>query len=274
MVARSTLLRVAFSDRGWTSAHSFAAGIFSLSRLRFAFTSHIRRAASDNCRPLGVWSDPAEAILLLSYARFGTFIGVNFDYYINPVHREIAHKYGMLNLQRFPYGIVDYFGLRLPAIQLQPPFFKAERHFGNYPPSYSLPFSETYLSVTWASSWLVLGAILGIICLFSRIRTGFFKRVAAAALATQCMFILCYYALAQRYSVDLYPFLILCFVVLLSDGGKMLARARYPLIGLVLISATINSLATDSWLAADRNLPVETQHFWNALAGKGEALIR
>jgi hypothetical protein len=212
--------------------------------------------------------------LLLSYARFGTFSGINFDYYINPVHREISHKYGMLNLQRFPYGVADYFGPRLPAIQSQPPFFKAERHFGNYPPFYSLPFSETYLSVTWASSWLVLGALLGIICLFSRIRTGLFKRAAAVALATQCIFILCYYTLAQRYSVELYPFLIFCFVVLLSDGGKMLARARYALIGLVLISATINSLATDSWLAADRNLPVETQHFWNALAGKKAALIK
>ncbi|MBV9619224.1 MAG: hypothetical protein JO201_08425, partial [Verrucomicrobia bacterium] len=35
---------------------------------------------------------------LVSYARFGTFTGVRFDYYINSVHREVAHKYGMFNL--------------------------------------------------------------------------------------------------------------------------------------------------------------------------------
>src|SRR6266511_5203603 len=27
----------------------------------------------------------------LSYARFGSFVGVNYDYYINPVHSEFAH---------------------------------------------------------------------------------------------------------------------------------------------------------------------------------------
>src|SRR6184192_2326305 len=33
--------------------------------------------------------------LWLSYARFGTLTGVNFDYYINPVHSEFAHKFGV-----------------------------------------------------------------------------------------------------------------------------------------------------------------------------------
>src|SRR5438445_3997354 len=75
--------------------------------------------------------------LFLSYARFGTFIGVNFDHYINPVHREIAHKYGIFNLQRFPYGVADYFCFWLPPIQSVPPFFNARRHLGHYPPSYS-----------------------------------------------------------------------------------------------------------------------------------------
>ena len=209
---------------------------------------------------------------LVSYARFGTFSGIRFDYYINPVHREVAHDYGMFNLRRFPYGLSDYFGVQFPATQSQPPFLKADRRFGNYFPSYSLPFSETYLPITWASSWLVAGAILGIVCLFRKI--DLFKRIVAGALVTQCLFILCYYTLAQRYSAELYPFLIFCFAVLLSAGGILLVRARYALIVLVLISAAINSLATDSWLASDRNLPQETQHFWNALAGKSAPPIR
>ena len=212
--------------------------------------------------------------LWLSYARFGTFSGINFDYYINSIHREVAHKYGMFNLTRFPYGVADYFGFRLPAIQSQPPFLKADRHWGNYPPSYSLPDSETYLSITWASSWLVVGAILGIIRLFGRTKDILFKRVTAAALAIQSLFILCYYTLAQRYSVELYPFLIFCFAIFLSDGGKLLIRARYLLIVLVLISVALNFLATDSWLANDRNLTAETQQFWNALVGKTAATIK
>jgi hypothetical protein len=205
--------------------------------------------------------------LFLSYARFGSFSGISFDHYINPVHREVAHKYGMFNLQRFPYGIADYFGFRLPTIQPQPPFFKADRHFGNYPPSYSLPFSETYLSVTWASSWLVAGAIFGVFSLLRKTGVDLFERGAAAMLATQSMFILCYYTLAQRYSTELYPFLIFCFVVYLSAGGKLLVRTRYLLIALLLVSVIINSLATDSWLAGDLNLPAETRRFWNGIVG-------
>src|SRR5438876_531165 len=34
--------------------------------------------------------------LLLNHAKFGTLTGVSYDYYINPVHREFAHKYGIL----------------------------------------------------------------------------------------------------------------------------------------------------------------------------------
>lgn len=211
---------------------------------------------------------------LVSYARFGTFSGVNFDYYINPVHKEVAHKYGVFNLRRLPYSFSDYFGVQFPATQSQPPFLKADRRFGNYPPSYSLPFSETYLPTTWASSWLVAGAIAGIFCLLRKSSGDLLKRLVAAALATQCLFILCYYTLAQRYSTEFYPFLIFCFAFFLSVGGTLLIRTRYVLMTLILISAVINTLATDSWLAGDRNLTAETQRFWNAVAGHGPPQIK
>jgi len=38
----------------------------------------------------------------LSYARFGSLTGVNFDYYINPVHSEFAHKFGVFSPRRIP----------------------------------------------------------------------------------------------------------------------------------------------------------------------------
>src|SRR5205823_4383410 len=40
----------------------------------------------------------------LSYARFGTFTGVNYDYYVNPVHSEFAHKYGTFSSRRILYS--------------------------------------------------------------------------------------------------------------------------------------------------------------------------
>src|SRR5262249_55064769 len=60
----------------------------------------------------------------LSYARFGSLSGVNFDYYINPVHREIAHEYGVRCPQPVAGGVADYFSLRLPTLQREAPFLR------------------------------------------------------------------------------------------------------------------------------------------------------
>jgi len=210
--------------------------------------------------------------ILLSYARFGTLIGVSFDHYINPVHREFAHHYGIFSLRRVPYGFADYFGLRFPSFEAQPPFLRADRHFYPHPSLYSLPFSETYLPITWSSSWLLFGAIMGMICLFRKNYSGLVERGITAALVAQCICVLSFYALAQRYSVDLYPFLIFCTLVFLRSGGTVLARTRYFLVGLVAVSIVINSLTTASWLInADPNVRPETRAAWNKILGRKPA---
>jgi hypothetical protein len=204
--------------------------------------------------------------LLFSYVKFGTFSGVNLDHYINPVHREFARAHGMLNLNRIPFGMADYFGWRLPAAQATPPFLIADRHPILHGSSYySLPFSETYLPVTWCSSWLVLGALFGVVHLFQKKRSDMFERATALGLILQFVCILSYFALAQRYSADLYPFLIFCFVIFLRAGPRPWQRTA--VIGLVLLSVIVNTFATASWLARDGNLPAETRTFWNTVGG-------
>jgi hypothetical protein len=207
--------------------------------------------------------------LFLSYARFGSFVGISFDYYINPVHREFAHKYGMFSLRRVPYGLIDYFGLRLPSVQPHAPFLKADRHFFGHPQLYSLPFSETYLPVPLAASWLLTGAIFGVICLFRKRCSDSFEPGTAVAFGLQALGILSYYALSQRYSVELYPFLIFSLLVFLRCGGHFLVRSYHVIIGLVIVSITINSLATVSWLVdADQNVRPETHAIWNRFLGR------
>jgi hypothetical protein len=205
----------------------------------------------------------------LSYAKFGSLSGVNYDYYINPVHREFAHKHGTFDLRRVPQSLADYFSPRPPAIEHRPPFVKGDRHPYSYPSLYSLPFSETFLPVTWSSSWLLFGACIGIVYLFRRNRSDMFDRVAAAALFAQFICILSFFALAQRYATDLYPFLIFCLVVFLSSGSLALVRTRHVIFGLVTLSVVVNSLATVSWLIdADRNVPAETKAAWELLLGR------
>jgi hypothetical protein len=205
----------------------------------------------------------------LSYARFGSFVGVNYDYYINPVHSEFAHKYGVFSPHRIPYSFADYFNLRFPSIERQPPFLVADRHSYNYPSLFSNPFSEVYLSLLWSSGWLIFAAAMGITYLVRRKRADLFERGAAGALLAQFLCILSYFTLAQRYATDLYPFLIFCLFVFLASGAAALLRSRHIIIGLVALSVIMNPPATISWLLdADQNVPAETRAAWEKLLGR------
>jgi hypothetical protein len=205
----------------------------------------------------------------LSYAKFGSLTGVNFDYYINPVHSEFAHKFGVFSPRRIPYSFADYFSLRFPALQRDPPFVGADRHLYDYPSLYSNDFSEVFLPVPWCSGWLVFGTIMGITCLFRRDGADAFERGAALALFAQFLCILSYFLLAERYAADLYPFLIFCLIIFLRSGGVALVRSRYVIIGLIALSVMVNSLTTVSWLTdADQNVPPETRAAWEKLLGR------
>jgi hypothetical protein len=207
--------------------------------------------------------------LWLSYARFGSLIGVNYDYYINPTHSEFAHKFGIFSLRRIPYSFADYFSVRLPSLRLESPFFVADRHPYDYPSLFSNNFSEVYISLVWCSPWLIFGSIMGIVYLVRKSGAHTFERSIAIALFAQFVCIMSYYALAQRYSADLYPFLIFCLVIFLMSGGVALHRSRYVLIGLIALSVVVNSLATVSWLIdADQNVPRETRAAWEKFLGR------
>jgi hypothetical protein len=205
----------------------------------------------------------------LSYARFGSPFGVNFDYYINPVHAEFAHKFGVFSLLRIPYSFADYFGVRFPTLQREAPFLGAGRHSFGYPSLYSNDFSEVYLPLPWCSGWLVFGAIMGIIYLFRRSCADAFERGAAVALFGQCLCILSYFLLAQRYAADFYPFLIFCLIVFLRSGRETLLRLRHVMIVLIAVGVTVNSLTTVSWLVdSDQNVPRQTRAAWEKFLGR------
>jgi hypothetical protein len=206
--------------------------------------------------------------LLLSYARFGNWSGISYSHYSNPVHRDFAVHYGIFRLARVPFGFMDYFSLRFPKIQHVPPFLLAERPPVPYPRFYSLPDSETFLSVVWCSSWLLVGAIIGIVYLFQRKRSDLFDRWIAAAFFVQFLLILSHFALAERYATELYPFLIFCFLVFLRAKGSVVRQLRYVIGALVCFSIAINSMTTISWLiGADQNVPEHTRDAWKSMIG-------
>ena len=206
--------------------------------------------------------------LFLSYARFGDFSGMNMRYNINPVQRDFAVKHGLFRLERVPYSFADYFVLRSPKLQREAPFFRGNRAGYQHDTLYVMPFTETYSSLLWCSSWLLLGAVIGVAMLLRPGGADWVDRAIAAIFLLQVVVILSFMGLAQRYVAELFPFLIFTFLIFLRQG-KIAFQVRYLFTGLVVVSVVINSLTTISWLVeADMNVPAETRAKWNQFLGR------
>jgi hypothetical protein len=167
-----------------------------------------------------------------------------------------------------PYSFADYFVLRTPKLQREAPFLKANRQ--DYDPEnlYVMPFTETYSSLLWSSSWILLGAVIGVAMLLRPGGADGVDRAIAAIFLLQVIVILSFMGLAQRYLAELFPFLTFVFLIFLRQG-KIAFQLRYLLIGLVVVSVVINSLTTVSWLVeADMNVPAETRAKWNQFLGR------
>jgi len=209
--------------------------------------------------------------LSLSYAKFGNFRGVSYEHYIGSVHREFAQKHGIFNLERVTRTFADYFVFRRPILQKTAPFLRAVRHYHNDTSFYSIPFSEAFVSLLWSSSWILLGASLGVVLLLRPGGADWLDRGIAAVLFAQVIGILSFHALAQRYIAEVCPFLIFAFLIFLRTGRGAF-HVRYLLIGLVAVSMVINSLATISWLVdTDMNVRPETRALWNVFLGRASS---
>jgi hypothetical protein len=260
-------------------AFSFCAGAALLSRVTFgapllliAPVLALRALPKDRIRNLAALFLPLGAALLfhllLSYAKFGNFQGASFDHYINTDQRQFTQKHGFFRLERVPYSFADYFILRYPEFQRTAPFLKAWRHPYNHPTLYAMPFSETYSSLVWYSSWILLGAVIGVAMLLRPGGSDGVNRIIAAILFVQVIVIMSVPGIIQRYAAEFYPFLVFAFLFFLQSG-RAAFHLRYLLIGLVAVSIVINSLSTVSWLIdADMNVPRKTRNEWKAFLGR------
>jgi hypothetical protein len=206
--------------------------------------------------------------LFLSYARFGDFSGMNMRYNINPVQRDFAVKHRLFRIERVPYSFADYFVLRTPKLQRQAPFLKADRQDYHHEDLYVMPFTETYSSLLWSSSWILLGGVIGVAMLLRPGGGDGVDRAVAAILLLQFIIILSFMGLAQRYLAEFFPLLIFVFFIFLRQG-KIAFQLRYLFTGLVVLSVLINSLTTVSWLVdADMNVPATTRAKWKNFVGR------
>lgn len=201
--------------------------------------------------------------LVLNYAKVGNFRGMDLNYHINQEQREFAQKHGLFRPERIPYSFANYFFLRRPELQHDFPFIRTGRAPFNHPTLFVHPFTQTYSSLLWCSSWILLGAMMGVIFLLQPKYTDGLDRAIAAVLLVQVVAILSYMGVEQRYAAEFYPFLFFCLFIFFQRDGIALIRVRYLVLGLVIVSIAINSLATASWLGTvDGSVTPETRAFW------------
>ena len=260
-------------------AFSFCAGAALLSRATFgapflliAPVLALRLFRRNPVRNLAALFLPLGAAFLfylfLTYARFGDLSGMPMRFSANQEQQKFALEHGLFRLERVPYSFADYFILRRPEFQDQPPFLKASREPYEHPTLYVMPFTETYSSLLWCSSWILLGAVIGMAMLLRPGGSDGVDRTIAGILLLQVVVILSFMGLAQRYLAEFYPFLTFAFLFFLQSG-RLAFQLRYLLIALVAMSVVINSLTTVSWLLeADTNVPAETKATWNEFLGK------
>jgi hypothetical protein len=206
--------------------------------------------------------------LWLNYAKFGDFVGAGIQYHTNPVQRDFALKHGLFRLERVPYSLADYVYLRRPLRQPLAPYLKTNQQSYNYPTLYVMHFTETYSSLVWCASWIMLGSLIGIVFLLFPKRSSGIDRAIAMMLFAQIIAICSFMGLAQRYIAEFFPFLIFSFVLFLRCGPAVF-RLRYVIVALVLASAIINSLSTIGWLVeVDANTPPGVRARWTAFLGR------
>jgi hypothetical protein len=193
--------------------------------------------------------------LWYNYTRFGS-IWESLDFkatYVNP--EEIG---GVVNLARVPSTLLNYFGLTSASFYPIPLFFQLApvRYLDD---SIFFGWKEQTLSLTLGSSWLVIGAVLGVVALVRRSRP--WETLIALAFVPEVALIATFYFVTQRYAAEFLPLLVFLFSVFLIETGRRgrpASRFGWFLLVLAVFSSVVTLASTLEWNLWDNgDAPIE-----------------
>jgi hypothetical protein len=272
------LLRRSISTLRGLFGLSVSFSVALLSRVTFAIPIAVLlailvvRALAERVQPGTHKTGRAQAVLLLvlavtpalaggafqlwyNYARFGSVFDIsNINTYVHP-----ADVGGIFNVRRIPSAVRNYFGLTSRSLINGPPYFQVARvQYAN--DALFLGWKEETLSLTFGSSWLVLGAALGVLALLRRPRSTL--AIAVAVLfGGQALLISTYYFVTQRFSAEFLPLLMFLFSAYLGVSAAPTRPARvisWLLPILALGSAAVTVASTLQWnQAINDDVPLE-----------------
>ncbi|HNX50694.1 MAG TPA: NPCBM/NEW2 domain-containing protein [Thermoanaerobaculaceae bacterium] len=175
-------------------------------------------------------------------ARFGSIWKV-FDYkgfYFDP-----ASVGGEFNVRRLASGIVNYFGFSTSYFAPESPFIRMAPSL-YLDPAVFFKWREEAISLTFAASWLVAGALLGIVAMGKGRRWA--EAAACLPLAIQAVFILGFYFITERYQGELMPWLVFCYVAFAvhwrfdRQAGRLFLRSLPLLVGVSAMASVASTL--------------------------------
>jgi hypothetical protein len=108
-------------------------------------------------------------------------------------------------------------------------------------------------SLSVVSSWLIAGALIGVLGL-RRSSASWPTRGVLVALFTQPVLVLSYYLVSQRYALDFLPFLWAAYACCLAGLGRHIGGAATLAVIATAVAASVfaTSFATLSWIPQSR----------------------
>lgn len=182
--------------------------------------------------------------LWYNHARFGS-VFKSIDFAGNYLKPESFG--GTLNLRRVPSALRNYFGLHGLLAPL-PPYFELEK-VAYADDSIFFGWKEHTFSLTFASVWLVLGALVGLLRL--PFRNGVpWGRVLLVFYSIEAVMICAFYFVTQRYAAEFLPLLALLYAVFLIGHSPAWPLSRFLpwiLLALALLSSAITIGSSLHW---------------------------
>jgi hypothetical protein len=223
----------------------------------------LRRAARDpdvqiagEAAKLFACLTPAGVMLLIqlwyNFDRFGSiFTFVDYEHLAfmrnDAAAWTILQEAGTFNPKRMGPAFYNYFGVSRDFFSSSFPWFELARpeypDWGLYPRL----FKSYLVSLSLASSWIVLGAAVGSGYLFAR-TSSWIVRLCGIAFLLEIGLVSSYYIMELRYSIDFFPYLIFAYAFFLASmGARQPLRGRgQELASVLLFSVALSCIVTVS----------------------------
>lgn len=186
--------------------------------------------------------------LWYNYDRFGSVTKfIDYTYYSDSKYHHVPVD--LINPQRIQTFIINFFGFRKEYFSNKPPYVVVPYAYFPKPEIFYVCYGSRAISLIVVSPWLIIGAAMGAIMLFTNAGMLVIKLCGISYLLN--WFILfTYIGIIHRYSNEFLPFLVFMYSYLLLNIGKQNFYEKYKS-GIMLFIIFISTFSIIATLLSD-----------------------